>query len=574
MIPASYIIVGYPVLLSLNISNFTLVKSLEVDFHSGMTAITGETGAGKSLTLDALAMAIGDRADSDRIRHGAERAEVSALFDLSNIAEARHWLEHNDFSNTDNQCLLRRIFTREGRSKGYINGQPATMQQLQQLGEQLIDIHSQHQHQSLLRRDTYRTLVDNHGGHQTLAATVAEHFRQWRDVQQRLEQLSQQSTDLDARRELLSFQVDELNQLNLAEGELEQLEQKQTQLANADATLTQSQQLLSLCSDDDQFNLLNGLHQACTLAAELPGQSAIAEDIADMLVNARIQVEEASTSLRQYIDGVELDPQQLAQVEQRLSDIYQMARKHRSQPEMLRALHQQLQAQLEALCGGEQDLEQLARQAQELRQHYLQQARKLSTKRQQAAKKLTQAVNQYLPDLAMPGAQFTIELVPLDEAKQSPYGLESIDFLIASNPGQPAKPLAKVASGGELSRISLAIQVVAAQHSTTPTLVFDEVDVGIGGTTADVVGKLLRQLGQTGKHQGQVICVTHQPQVASRAHHHLQVSKSSDGQSTQTALNSLAEAERIDEVARMLGGAKITQQTRTHAQEMLELATQ
>ncbi|MGS2723685.1 DNA repair protein RecN [Porticoccus sp. GXU_MW_L64] len=557
-------------LLSLNINNFTLVDSLEVDFHAGMTAITGETGAGKSLTLDALAMAIGDRADSDRIRHGAERAEVAALFDLSAIPGAQQWLAENDFDNPDNHCLLRRLFTREGRSRGYINGQPATMQQLQQLGEQLIDIHSQHQHQSLLRRDTYRVLVDDHGGHQELAAAVSHSYRQWRDLQDRLDLLSQQSGELDARRELLGFQVDELNQLNLAEGELEQLEQKQTQLANADAILSQSHQLLNLCSDDDSFNLLSGLNQACSLTAELPGQSAATEEIADMLASARIQVEEASASLRQHIDSVELDPQQLADVEQRLSDIYQMARKHRTQPELLRDLHQDLQGQLNELCGGEQDLEQLAQQAQELRQQYLQQARKLSTQRQRAAKTLAQAVNQHLPELAMPGAQLTIELVALEEAKYSPQGLESIDFLIASNPGQPAKPLAKVASGGELSRISLAIQVVAAQHSTTPTLVFDEVDVGIGGTTADVVGKLLRQLGGN----GQVICVTHQPQVASRAHHHLQVSKSSDGESTQTALTSLVSNERIEEVARMLGGAKITRQTRTHAREMLELAAE
>ncbi|MDM3871324.1 DNA repair protein RecN [Porticoccus sp. W117] len=561
-------------LLSLNIKNFTLVESLEVDFHSGMTAITGETGAGKSLTLDALAMAIGDRADSDRIRHGAERAEVSALFDLNGITQAQQWLAEKDFDNDDNHCLLRRIFTREGRSKGYINGQPATMQQLQQLGEQLIDIHSQHQHQSLLRRETYRVLVDDHGGHQALAAKVAQDYRQWRDTQDRLDLLSQQSSELDARRDLLSFQVEELNTLGLAEDELEQLEKKQLLLANAEAILGDSHQLLALCSEDDSFNLLNGLNQACSLAAQIPGQSPQLQDVTDMLDSARIQVEEASASLRQHVDGIEVDPQQLAEVEQRLSDIYQLARKHRIQAEQLPQLQRQLQGELDSLCGGEQDLQQLQEQAEQQRQQYLKNARELSKKRTQAAKSLAKAINTHLPELAMPGARLSIELTPLAEAKASAHGLENIELLIASNPGQPAKPLAKVASGGELSRISLAIQVVAAQHSTTPTLVFDEVDVGIGGTTADVVGKLLRQLGQGGKNQGQVICVTHQPQVASRAHHHLQVSKSSDSQATHTELHSLAQTERIDEVARMLGGAKITQQTRTHAQEMLELAAE
>ncbi|MCV6603739.1 MAG: DNA repair protein RecN [Porticoccaceae bacterium] len=562
-------------LLSLNITNFTLVESLEVDFDTGMTAITGETGAGKSLTLDALAMALGDRADSDRIRHGTERAEVSALFDVDNISSARHWLQDNDFEmDGDSHCLLRRIFTREGRSRGYINGQPATMQQLQRLGEQLIDIHSQHQHQSLLRRDTYRTLVDDHGDHRKLATQVAQQYRLWRDTQNRLDLLSQQSSELNARRDLLSFQVEELNALGLAPGELESLEKQQALLANAEAILNDSHQLLALCSDDDNHNLLSSLNQACSLAAQIPVQGPQLQEVADMLTNARIQVEEASTSLRQYLDGIEVDPQQLAEMEQRLSDIYQLARKHRVQAEQLTDLHSRLQQELDTLCGGEQDIQQLQEQAEQQRQSYLKSARQLSGKRRQAAQSLGKAINTHLPELAMPGAQLSIELTPLAEAKASPHGLENIDFLIASNPGQPAKPLVKVASGGELSRISLAIQVVAAQHSTTPTLVFDEVDVGIGGTTADVVGRLLRQLGQTGKRRGQVICVTHQPQVASRAHHHLQVSKSSVGDTTHTTLNSLAQTERIDEVARMLGGARITEQTRTHAQEMLELATQ
>ena len=556
------------VLLSLNINNFTLVESLEVDFATGMTAITGETGAGKSLTLDALAMALGDRADSDRIRQGKARAEVAAHFDISAIDDARQWLQDHDFES-EGDCLLRRIVTREGRSRGYINGQPATMQQLQQLGDRLIDIHSQHQHQSLLRRDTCRKLVDDHGNHQPLAGQVTDNYHQWRDVQDRLELLSQRSSELDARRELLGFQVQELDQLGLAEGELDTLEAQQAALATAEATLTDSHQLLNLCSEDDHFNLLNSLNQACSLAAGLPATSPAAAELQEMLGNARIQVEEASASLRRHIDSVELDPEKLQHTEQRLSDIYQQARKHRIPPEQLVQRHQQLQRELAQLSGAEHNLEQLGEQAQQLWQQYLDSAKKLSAKRRKAAAKLAAAVNRQLPELAMPGAKLQLELAPVPEAKAGPQGLEQINMLVRTNPGQPLKPLAKIASGGELSRISLAIQVAAAEHATTPTLVFDEVDVGIGGATADVVGGLLRQLGT----RGQVICVTHLPQVASRAHHHLQVSKASDRKSTQTALNTLAGSDRAEEIARMLGGATITEQTRTHAREMLELAT-
>lgn len=556
------------VLLSLSIKDFTLVETLEVDFNTGMTAITGETGAGKSLTLDALAMALGDRADTDRIRHHAERAEVAALFDISDITEARQWLGQHDF-DAERECLLRRVLTREGRSRGYINGQPATMQQLQQLGDLLIDIHSQHEHQSLLRRETHRKLLDNFGQCEKLCANVATAYQQWRDARNRLVLLSENSAAQQARRELLSFQVEELDQLGLQDGELPELENQQKMLANAEAILADSHRLAALCSEDDNYNLLAGLTQATTLLSGIAQKNADLIEVEELLNNAHIQVQEASHTLRHHIDRFELDPQKLAEAEERLSLIYQQARKHKVQPEELPVLHRDLQQELELLSGGEHNIENLALEVEKLHQQYLECAGKLSRKRASTAKMLAAAVNQHFPGLAMKGADIQVELTPLSDDRASPYGLEQVELLVRTNSGLAHKPLAKVVSGGELSRISLAIQVVAAQTSATPTLVFDEVDVGIGGATADVVGSLLRGLGE----RGQVICVTHLPQVASRAHHHLQVSKEDTAHSVHTELVVLGENGRIEEIARMLGGVRITEQTRTHAREMLELAS-
>jgi DNA repair protein RecN (Recombination protein N) len=558
-------------LLSLNIKNFTLVNSLEVDFTSGMTAITGETGAGKSLTLDALSMALGDRADSNHIRHGADRADVAATFAIKDIPEARQWLVNNDFDCADDhlgECLMRRLFNNEGRSRGYINGQPATMQQLQKLGELLIDIHSQHDHQSLLRKETHRKLLDSFGDHHALCSQTTRSYQQWQDAQHQFNQLSDQSSELSARRDLLCFQVAELNELSLIEGEVDKLEAQQKLLANAESILADSHSLAAICSDDDNFNLILGLTQASRLLNHMPSKNQLLLDVEELLNSARIQTEEAVNSLHNHIENFELDPEKLQQVEARLSLIYQLTRKHRVQPSELVSLHQSLQNQLQQLSGGEQDLDTLSAQAEQLRSIYLRSAEKLSIKRHKSAKKLCGAVNQHFPNLAMPSAKLSIDFQPLPENHQSSAGIERIEFLVQTNLGQPYKPLAKIASGGELSRISLAIQVVTAHTSATPTLVFDEVDVGVGGATAEVVGRLLRQLAE----KCQVICVTHLPQVASCAHQQMQVEKTSQGNQTCTELNTLSEESRIEEIARMLGGMTITDQTRTHAREMLDTA--
>ncbi|MCP5172435.1 MAG: DNA repair protein RecN [Pseudomonadales bacterium] len=555
-------------LTAITIKNFTLVEQLEIDFCQGMTAITGETGAGKSLVLGALSMALGDRADTDRIRRGAERAEVSALFDISSITPASQWLIDQDFENTGSECLLRRIITREGRSRGSINGQPATMAQLRELGEMLIDIHNQHEHQSLLRRDTHRAILDNYADTAILANEVKQLYQSWRSLSNHLTRLENQSEELDARKELLVFQVNELDQLELSDNELAELEQEQHLLANAESIIQKSHQVLDICSQAENFNLQTGLHRTLQLLQEIPQKADALASAEKLLISAEIEIEEASREIQHYLDSFEVNPEQLQQVEERLSAIFQLARKHRVPANELCEKHRLLQQELDRLNGGTEDIAALQNQLAKLKDDYLDKARQLTKKRTKAALSLSDAVSGHFDSLAMQGALFTPQLAPLPEGEFASEGLEAVEFLIATNPGDPPRPLQKIASGGELSRISLAIQVIAAQNSAIPTLVFDEVDVGIGGATADVVGKMLRQLGS----RGQVICVTHQPQVAACAHQHLLVSKRTHSEGAESGLTMLPRAERVNEIARMLGGAKVTGRTVEHAREMLELA--
>ena len=557
-------------LTTLTVKHFTLVESLEVDFGVGMTALTGETGAGKSLVLDALAMALGDRADTDRIRQGQERAEVSALFDLTEIATARQWLIDNDFAENGDEVLLRRLLTREGRSRGYINGQAATMQQLRELGEMLIDIHSQHEHQSLLRKETHHKILDNFAGCSELAGELRQIYQQWATTTQLLDKLENASDELNARRELLTFQLSELDELSLAEGELEQLEQQQQQLGNAEAILRDSGSLLQLCCEAEDFNLQDSLGKALQLLANMPGKPAELIEAENLLNSAAIEVAEASREIQQHLDKFELDPERLLQLETRLSAIYQLARKHRIDPPELTAKRLALQEELDNLAGGEGSIEKLRQQAATLSDQYLALAENLTARRTAAATEFSALVEQQFSALSMDGTQFIPQLTPVKSGQLTANGMETIEFLITTNPGEPPRPLAKIASGGELSRISLAIQVIAANHSAVPTLVFDEVDVGIGGATADVVGKLLRQLGG----QGQVICVTHLPQVAACAHHHLLVTKTTHEHSANSSIQSLSGADRTNEIARMLGGARTTDTSLSHAREMLQLGEQ
>ncbi|MGB5097186.1 MAG: DNA repair protein RecN [Porticoccaceae bacterium] len=552
-------------LTSLNVTDYSLAEQLEVEFATGMTAITGETGAGKSLVVDALGMALGDRGDTDRIRTGAERCEVAARFDVAGNTAVRDWLQSQDYP-VEPECLLRRIFTRDGRSRGYINGQTATMQQLQTLGELLIDIHSQHEHQSLLRRETHGQLLDNHGDHGALLAAVAEPCRAWRELNTRLHQRESDREGLAARRELLAFQVAELDRLAPVTGELAALEREQKLLANAGQVLDDCRALLALGGGDGEGSDVRAmLYRAQQLAQGLVAVGAEVASAAELFDSARIQVDEALREIEAFATGVEVDPARLQAVDDRLDSYYRLARKHSSEPDTLSELHQRLAAELAELSGDGEDLAALRKTLARHEKAYRSAAAALSQAREQTAASFSAAVNAQLAALGMASARFSVAIQARRDNDPHPLGAETLEFLISTNPGQPPRPLAKVASGGELSRISLAIQVVAAAQTRIPVLVFDEVDVGIGGATAAVVGQLLRRLGE----RGQVIAITHLPQVASCAHHHLAVSKVATGERTLTQLQMLAAPARVDEIARMLGGARITPKTLAHARDLL-----
>lgn len=553
-------------LTHLSVQNFTLVEQLDLAIEAGMTAITGETGAGKSILLGALGLALGDKADGSRVRTGSPRAEVSASFDISQLKNAKRWLQEHQLDSA-NECLLRRVVTCEGRSRGYINGQTVTLAQLRELGEMLIDIHSQHEHQSLLKKDTHRKLLDDYAGLQPQAQALKENFRDWQKVLGQYLQLRDNFDESNARYQLLSYQAQELDQLDLNSLELEQLEQEQKQLANAESILLGGQQVNEICNNEDG-GLLDSLSRALHLLRDLPEKSDALLEAEQLLNSAQIQIEEASHELDRHANNFQADPERLIEIEDRLSAIYQVARKHRISPEQLVEFHQQLSAELEELGGSDEQLNQLETEAKALEKSFRSQAELLKTARHKAAKKLQTAVKKQLDLLAMPHALLHIGFNDLGE-KPNQHGLEETEFLISTNPGQKPGPLNKVASGGELSRVSLAIQVVTAQTSTTPTLVFDEVDVGIGGATADIVGKLLRQLGESG---GQVLCVTHLAQVASKGHHHLLVNKTSSSKKAASTLFVLKGEEKVEEIARMLGGATITAQTLAHAREVISMA--
>ena len=555
-------------LLSINISNYTLVESLEIEFAQGTTAITGETGAGKSLVLDALGMALGDRADTDTIRHGKERAEITATFDINTIEAAKTWLDANDF-NSDENCILRRIYTREGRSRGYINGQPSTMSQLQELGDMLTDIHSQHEHQSLLRKETHRRLLDEYANAEDLVTKVASEYSAWHKVHIDLTNLLQRSDELDDRKDLLNFQVNELQQIDLTAKHLEQLELEQKTLANAEQIVQDSHNLLAICEQAEGFNLRDSLNKALSILANIEYKPEALKITEELLQGGLIQIEEAINEISHHIDRFEADPQRLQIVEEQLSAIFQLSRKHRVNPDQLETTLQTLEAELKNLIGGSENINALEEKLADLASSYEKSAKQLSSKRKAASKAMSKDINRQLQKLSMEGAELLVQLSPVNNCEYRSRGLEEIEFLLATNPGQPHKMLAKIASGGELSRVSLAIQVVAASHSTMPTLVFDEVDVGIGGSTADIVGQLIKQLGE----RGQVISVTHQPQVAAHAHHHYRASKVIEDNSAESLMAPLNQQQRVEELARMLGGAKVTKQTLSHASELLSLAS-
>ncbi|MBN0986335.1 DNA repair protein RecN [Amphritea pacifica] len=552
-------------LTQLNIRNYAIVEELDLELENGMTVVSGETGAGKSIMLDALGLTLGDRADMGSVRKGAERAEIIASFDISNIPTAQKWLRHQDLD--DDECILRRVITTEGRSRSYINGSPCPINKVRELGEYLIEIHGQHEHQRLLKKDHHRYLLDAYSGKGELAGKTRQLFRNWQSLNNRLRQLSAQSEEQTARLQLLSYQAEELEQLGISEGEYEKLVEEQSTLANAGEILQSGQQILQLTSEAEEVNCLSLLNQCQHLLGKIKGTSPSVSQTIEMLNSAQIQIEEACQEMSHYMDRVELNPKRQADVEERLSSIFDMARKHRIPAEQLPQFYLGIQQELEGLNMSDQALEQLHQETENARQAFIDSAESLSKARKKAALSLRNEVNKQLHSLGMTAAELSVSITPYNKDQLNAHGLEEVEFLITTNAGQPPRPLNKVASGGELSRISLAIQVITAQTSSTPTLIFDEVDVGIGGAIAEVVGRLLRQLGEN----NQILVVTHQPQVASQGHQHLFVSKQTVKDKTLTRIDRLNMNQRVGEVARMLGGIDVTETSLDHAREMLGL---
>lgn len=550
-------------LQTLTLKNFVIVRELELDFRAGLTVLTGETGAGKSILIDALSLLLGDRSDAGVVRHGADRAELAAGFSLAGLADAQAWLTGQELAGDDaDELLLRRVIDSGGKSRAWINGRPSTLAQLKELGERLVDIHGQHEHQSLLKTDAQRVLLDGYAGTLALAKDVAARHREWRRLADDLAAAEANAEAFENERERLQWQVDEVGALSFAAAEWPELQAEHKRLNHAASLIDGVQSSLAQLADGDE-NCQSWLAGVSSRLAELADYDAGINETQELLAGAEAQLGEAVNALRHYADRLELDPERLAEVEARLEAIFRIARKYRVEPELLPERLASWQLRLDEL-GGSAGLDALRASVAVAEKNYREQAGKLSKQRATAANKLAAAVTDELQHLALAGSRFEIALNP--QEKPAAFGLEQIEFLVANHASAPAKPMAKIASGGELSRISLALQVITSQVASTPTLIFDEVDVGIGGRVAEIVGRLLAELGDS----RQVLCITHLPQVAARGRHHLQVSKTQDASGVASHIAVLDSAQRVDEIARMLGGVEITATTRKHAEEMLE----
>lgn len=550
----------------LTLRDFVIVDRLELEFEDGFGALTGETGAGKSILVDALSLALGERADAGVVRVGADKAEVAAEFVVTPGSALALWLAANDFNLDDGICLLRRVVDAGGRSRAWLNGTAATLGQLREAADFLADIHGQHAHHQLLRADAQRVLLDAHAGAQTLAREVAERFAEWRQARAARARAEQDVAATARERELLDWQVKELQALGFDPQDWRETEHEQRRLAHA-ASLIEATAAALAVLDEGQGNhepALNALQHASGRLAELITVDAALGDAAQLLDSALIQLEESALALRRYRDRLDLDPARLSELDARIDAVTQMARKHRVTAEELPDLLARLQARLDELTL-DADPVALAERERSTAAAYRTVAQQLSAARQVAAQKLGADVTAAMQQLAMTGGRFEVALTPLDEGTAA--GLEAVELLVTANAGQPPRPLAKVASGGELSRIGLALQVIASQSHAAGTLIFDEVDVGIGGRVAEIVGQMLKQLGS----DRQVLCVTHLPQVAACAHWQWSIRKETHDGQTLSRVASLDAAGRVEEIARMLGGVKITDTTRQHARELLGL---
>ncbi len=549
-------------LLSLSIRDFVIVDQLDLEFNDGFTVLTGETGAGKSILVDALSLALGARGEGGITRTDCDRAEIIASFDIANLPELKRWLDENELQQDDSTLILRRVIYADGRSRAFINGVASTVQQLREAGDYLVDIYSQHAHHSLLKSATQRQILDSYAGKTDLAARVAVSYQHWYGLHQRrvaMERNAQAYADELAE---LRDQVRELAQLNPTPEDWEALQQEHHRLSHAASLIAGGEACRELLSESE-FAVLTQLAAVQHKVQSMLEYDGTLQEAMDTLDSALIQLEETDRFLNRYLQRAELDPERLNEVEARIQTLHALARKHRVQPETLSTLLAEWQARVAELEGLAED-GQLAIQESKARKEYDTLAASLSTARQEAAARLGKEISARMQHLALAGGRFQVQLLPQDA---SAYGLESVEFLVAGHAGVTPRPLAKVASGGELSRISLAIRVVTAQQGDIPSMIFDEVDVGIGGGVAEIVGQLLKELGE----RRQVLVITHLPQVAALGSTHLQVSKSLvDGQ-TLSHIHVLDQESRVDEIARMLGGVEITATTRQHASEMLGL---
>lgn len=544
-------------LRTLHIRDFVIVDQAEIQFETGFTVFSGETGAGKSILIDALSLALGARGDVSALRAGADRADISAVFDAP--PSLHGWLTEHEF-DTDDALIMRRVIDKQARSRSFINGLPVTLGLLRELGEMLVDIHGQHAHQSLLKPVQQQAMLDAHGGHLALARQVQQAWQHWRQAEKTLAAAQQNAATLQAQRDQLQWQANELDQLAVQDGEWDAISNDHSRLAHAQALLDGAARALAAL-DNEQGSAQQALSAASHEIKNLLRHDSHLQDIYDAIESARIAAAEAVSDLNSYLDKIELDPDRLAQAERRMGAIFDAARKFKIEPSEITSLQASLHEQLRASHAAA-DLNALAEQAAQAAQQYQELAKGLSKARQTAAKALARQVTEAMQTLAMKGGRFDIALLA---GEPSAHGDETVEFLVAGHAGTPPRPLAKVASGGELSRISLALSVMASQAARVPTLIFDEVDAGVGGGVAEVVGRLLRELGSA--HQ--VLCVTHLPQVAACASHHYEVSKATHQGSTLSVIRPLDDAGRVNEVARMLGGLKITNTTLEHAREML-----
>ena len=555
-------------LTQLTINNFAIVRQLEIELAKGMSVITGETGAGKSIAIDALGLCLGQRIETSMVREGQERAEICASFFIEPTNPAYQWLQEQELQDPDNpsDCILRRVINADGRSKAFINSTPVSASQLKEIGQYLIHINGQHASQLLLKNDYQLQLVDTFAHHHDLLVQMREDYRAWKNLQTQVKTFQQKVAENEAKKQLLQYQVEELDEFALRPNEYLELEEDQRRLSNSEQLTQLSQSALQLLSENETVSIDSMLYRATQYIDELSELDPRYASVQTMLNDALIQVQEATSEVQHLASHIEQDPMLLQEIEQRLGQALQLARKHNVKPEELVEWHQKLKAELTALLDFSESEERLILEEKAAFEKMQRTAKQLHESRCQAAEKLAQQVTHSIKGLAMENAEFFIE-VNSDLTKVAANGADNIVFALRSNLGQQAQPLAKVASGGELSRISLAIQVLTSDQSAISTLIFDEVDVGISGKTASVVGKLLRQLGD----KCQVLCVTHLPQVACHGHQQFNVEKFTVDDKTETKMTALSQEERVPALARLLGGSEITELALANAQEMLDL---